>query len=447
MATNPGLFFMGALVSMGLVGYGCSGDEGEDDLTPSNPGVHGGLDDPGNGGDESTGQTSTPDDVDPAVFQKPADADGDAAVTMADVIESGAGVPVSQEAVDNFQDLSCAAWQVEPEPLAASLFFVVDASSSMDASANNTNRRPKWDVTREAIAEAIAAMPDGSQVGLLGYPNTVWSGVGGPQCVNTDALFEAQFLGVAREELLGALNAIETEMCTPTHDAYNAAVEAFAAQSTSGQKYILLMTDGQPTIRAGCGNQDGNCSAAIAGPTAEAEVVAAIAAARQEKNIKTFILGSPGSEEHTETRLDNRWWLSEATEAGDTMPTVRACSHTGEPYCHYDMTVETNFADGLNSALADIVGQVAQCDYSIPPPSDGSQQVDRTAIHLVLVANGADYVEVYQAPSSECVHGWYLDGDRVKLCPATCEIVQADPLMELQWLFGCSGISIDAPVT
>src|SRR5690606_24939330 len=108
----------------------------------------------------------------------------------------------------------------------------------------------------------------------------------------------ADFLGVSRLELLEALDAIETETCTPTDDAYNIAVEAFAQQSTSGQKYMLLMTDGQPTITRGCYPGDGSCGAAVAGDGAMQDVIDSVAAAREDHDIKTFILGSPGSEEH-----------------------------------------------------------------------------------------------------------------------------------------------------
>ena len=241
-----------------------------------------------------------------------------------------------------------------------------------------------------------------------------------------------------------AAQAIETETCTPTHDAYNAAVNHFAAANTLGQKYILLMTDGQPTVTEGCYRSLGQCSAESAGDGAMNDVINAVAAAYQDQQIKTFILGSPGSEVHSETGLDNRWWLSQAAEQGMTSP--GNCSHTAEPYCHFDMTVEQDFAQGLNEALAAIIGMVAQCEYALPSAPPG-ESLDTNAIHLVIAAGGTDMIEVYRAPTSECSHGWYLDGDRVRLCPATCEVVQADALMELQWLFNCGAATIEPPVT
>lgn len=432
MAKHLGRVVVGALIGVGLVAVGCSGSDDKDSI----------LNDPGiqlsSGGGDGHGTPG----VDPAVFQRPADADGDGAVTPADIVSAGAGQSISQASLDAIKESSCAAWQIEPEPLAASLFFVVDASSSMrDSSAEGTNGLPKWDVTRDAIIQAIRQMPDGSQVGALGYPNLV---VTDNQCVNTDALFPAEFLGTGRDALIAAIEAIQTQTCTPTHDAYNAAVTHVAAADTAGQQYILLMTDGVPTILEGCDRGGGGCSAAYAGEQAMYDVMDAVGAAYNEHNIKTFILGSPGSEKHSDTGEDTRWWLSQAAELGGTSP--GNCSHTAEPYCHFDMSVETEFANGLNRALGEIIGMVAQCEYSIPAPPPG-EVLDSSAIHLVLAGGGTDLVEIYRSPTSDCQHGWYLDGNRVKLCSASCDVVQADALMELQWLFGCGAEPLEPIIT
>jgi hypothetical protein len=440
MARNLGMVIIGTLLPAVFMAGGCSTDEnGEDSLQGGDDLV---LDDDG-----ETPSTSTPEGVSSEVFQTEADSDGDGNVTSADIIESGAGVSVDESDLEAFQESSCAAWQVEPEPMGASLFFVVDASGSMDKTANNTNGVDKWTATRDAIAAAIEQMPDGSQVGLLGYPNMTV----GADCVNEDALYEPQLLGEDREGLLEALYAIDTQMCTPTYDAYHMAIEHFNAIDTQGQKYILLMTDGQPTVSSGCYPGTGSCIEDDGLVGLEQEVLDIIQAAREDDGIKTFVLGSPGSELHAFTGLDNRWWLSEAAELGGTSLGGN-CSHDQEPYCHFDMTegVEADFAEGLSQAMNQIIGQVAQCDYTIPPPED-DQLVDLTAIHLVLLAGGEEYIEIYQSATSECTHGWYLDQDgaepMVKLCSATCEVVRADPRMELQWLFGCGNVSIGQDVT
>lgn len=438
MARKFGMVIMGTLLPAAVMACGCSNDEdGKDDLVGDDDIVL----------DDDSGQTSTPPNVLDEVFQTEADVDGDGSVTTADIVESGAGERVDESDLERFANSSCAAWQVEPEPLGASLFFVVDASGSMDEAAENTNGIDKWTATRDAIAAAIEQMEDGSQVGLLGYPNMTV----GEQCVNENALFEPQLLGTSRDALLEALNAIDTQMCTPTYDAYRMALEHFNASDAQGQKYILLMTDGQPTISSGCYPNTGSCIEDSGLQGLEQEILDLIQTAREDDDVKTFVLGSPGSEEHAFTGLDNRWWLSQAAEYGGTSP--GNCSHDAVPYCHFDMTVgvEDDFAAGLTRSMQQIIGQVAQCDYSIPPPDDG-QLIDLTAIHLVLVANGSDYIEIYQSATSECTHGWYLDKSdptdvQVKLCPATCDAVQADPLMELQWLFGCGNAPISDPVT
>lgn len=435
MVRDLGIVIMGTVLPAVLVALGCSSDKKETEKDSIEDGsVDLVLDNV-----EETPTTSTPSEVPDAVFQSAADADGDGVVTTGDIVESGAGAPVDESDLESFQESSCAAWQVEPEPAAASLFFVVDASGSMDDAADNTNGVDKWTATRDAIAAAIGALPDGAQVGILGYPNMIV----GEQCISEDDLFEPQLLGTARQDVLNALNSIETEMCTPTYDAYRIALERVNASNAHGQKYMLLMTDGQPTLSAGCYPNSGSCLGNWQLDGLEQEVIDIIRAAHEEDDVKTFVLGSPGSEMHSITGLDNRWWLSQAAEYGGTSP--GNCSHQAEPYCHFDMSVENDFAEGLTRAMTQIIGQVAQCDYTIPPP-EGDQAIDLAAIHLVLVAGGTGYIEIYQSASGDCTHGWYLDrsGDepRVKLCSATCEVVHSDPLMELQWLFGCGNAPI-----
>jgi hypothetical protein len=349
----------------------------------------------------------------------------------------GGAKAVTESDVNNARSASCTGWAAEPEPTGSSIFFVVDASSSMRATANGTGSQSKWVVTRDALIDTVEALPDSTAVGLLGYPNKVVDGQPGDssRCVNVDALIAPSLLGVGdfRQTIVDGLNAIETQTCTPTHDAYSVAVAEYnSLGGVVGQKYILLMTDGTPTLTLGC--EPGQCAA---GDGYEQPVIDAIREANEQYNIKTFVLGSPGSEEHMDTGLDNRWWLSEAAEAGGTSA-GNGCRHDGEPYCHFDMTQAADFTSALRDALDTIAGQVVSCDYAIPtPPAD--LEIDAASTNLFLFPGGADPIQLLQSVDPACDQGWYFDEatGHVTLCSGSCALAQSDPQLRLELMFGC----------
>ena len=156
------------------------------------------------------------------------------------------------------------------------------------------------------------------------------------------------------------------------------------------------------------------------------------------------MVGCPGSEGHSVTGLDNRWWLSQAAEAGGTAGLN--CSHDAEPYCHFDMTGPgVNFGDMLRNSLQDIVGQVVSCEYSMPTPPPG-ESLDLDLINLVVRPDGADPVLLIRQQDSDCTEGWFLNTatQQVQFCSDSCALVQSDPLAQAELLFGCASV-IDIP--
>lgn len=413
MARRGSLWVAGALAVAGII-PSCSGDDGN-------------AADDDDDNDTGTGAA-------PGEFRDP---DNDGKLDPLKAGEFGDGAKsISESDVAAMRSSSCTGWTAEPEPMGASLFLVVDASSSMDVTAAGTGERSKWVVTRDALIQTVENFSDDTAIGVLGYPNMVITGnTGDPnECVNIGAMIAPKPLGANdfRQTVVDGLNAIQTETCTPTHDAYKAAVDAYAQAGTIGQKYILLMTDGQPTLLQNC--EPGSCSAANA-PDGEQYVIDEIQRAR-DLGIKTFVLGSPGSEEHMETGLDNRWWLSQAAEVGGTA--LSNCSHEAEPYCHFDMTTSSDFAAALESALATIAGQVVACDYGIPvPPSN--QTINAGAINLILRPDGGKPIQLLRTDDPACAQGWYYNSEeeRVVLCSESCALAQSDPRLELELMFGC----------
>jgi hypothetical protein len=225
---------------------------------------------------------------------------------------------------------------------------------------------------------------------------------------------------------------------TPTHDAYSTALEEVKAANIPGNPFILLITDGQPTLSLGCmGNMNLN------GQNPQ-PIIDEIAAAKAD-GISTFLIGSPGSEEGDWMGEDARWWLSEASEVGGTS-VGGDCSHSGVPYCHFDMVEEEDFGASLRGALANIAGQVLDCDYTLPEPPEG-QELDLQNINIVLTApgTGEQTLVLLDAAGEGCDEGWYLSDNRVHLCEQTCDQVLATTGTSLKIHFGCEPLAIEPP--
>jgi hypothetical protein len=231
--------------------------------------------------------------------------------------------------------------------------------------------------------------------------------------------------GQHRQQIRQAFNDQEPEGGTPTHDAYAYAVNQLAASDAIGARFLVLITDGIPTYSVGCdisgrqGDENAVDPAPLVGEAAQALAL----------GVRTFVIGSPGSEGARES-------LSRMAEAGGT---ARAqCSHAGAEFCHFDMTRETDLATGLNAALAAIAGLALGCSYPIPSAPVGSV-LDPSKVNLLFTTAGGEPELIGQSPNNSCVDGWQYSGDQtqIQLCGSTCERVRSsEGTLRLQ--FGCS---------
>jgi len=343
--------------------------------------------------------------------------------------------------VDELRDAACAGWSAEPENLPAVLMLVVDVSGSMSRDAPGSTQS-KWQITRDALQEAINALPGTTAVGVLYYPNQDTTASTTPRpveaCVNVSAMVPIDLLGPAgsphRNALAQSLQDANAAGGTPTHDAYRYAFQNGMSVATNfpGNRYMLLITDGQPTFLLEClgtGNtQD---------PVDEQPIVDEIAGARAQ-GIRTFVIGSPGSEDNVSTGADARPWLSRAATAGDTA--TAGCSDTAPNFCHMDMTQATDFGAALRRGLAQIAGAIVACDYELPEPPPG-ETLNLGAINVIHTPPGGESTIVPRTDDPNCTDGWRLDANQhVVLCPNTCNQVQADALSSLEVLFGCASV-------
>ncbi len=340
---------------------------------------------------------------------------------------------------------NCAGWASEIESAPAKLELVVDISGSMDDTATGTTLS-KWDVTRDSLIKAIpgdgtAAYPglgSNMSVGLLYYPNMI-ANVSTTvqditQCIDTEAEIPMAILGgeeVGSHRLL-LRDSIGTAILgrgTPTYDAYQYAFSGILSpdvQAVSGDPYMLLITDGMPTIAQGCTNPAGNLTEVDPQP-----IVDLITTANTEYGIKTFVIGSPGSE-------TAKGWLSEAAYSGGTG--AEGCSVIGPDgsYCHMDLTLADDFSIALSDSLSSITSAIDSCEYDLPiPPTDKTLDVDTISV-IIEFSTGTELV--VRDDLGDCTEGWQL-GETIVLCDSTCARVKTDGTASVNVVAGCESLT------
>ncbi len=347
--------------------------------------------------------------------------------------------------LDDLRDASCAGWVVEPESAPAVVQMVVDTSLSMnDPPPGGQELRSKWTITSTALLDAIAAFPAQTGAGVLFYPNRDLGNPGTEpsditECVNTSALIPVAELGEAgsaqRASIESGFAAVEPNGWTPTHDAYTyALMNGLLTSTVVGQRYMLLITDGQPTL-----SQDCVTSGSFAEMGVPPEPIIQTIAEANAQGIRTFVIGSPGSEVG-DGGEDMRPWLSQAAREGGTAPAD--CSDAGPNFCHFDMTQEQDFATALRDTLEAIAGTIVACNYALPEPGSG-QTLDLDKINAVFTPAGGQPEYIGRvAAGAACEEGWQLSGDQVVLCPSTCERIQADRTAGFELLFGCESVTV-----
>jgi hypothetical protein len=340
---------------------------------------------------------------------------------------------ITSDQVKAIESSACAGWSGELESGPSKLQLVVDISSSMNQKAGSS-QETKWAATQNALMEAIpgdgtATYPGlsaSTAVGLLFYPNKQSTPTVAQQalaaCLDTAAMIPMAQLGGAtsadtqRAKIRQAFQSAVLAQGTPTYDAYTYALNnstlSTAASALPGAPFQLLITDGQPTIAQGCSNPNGDISDVDSAP-----IVQAVTDAWTQHGVKTFVIGSPGSE-------DARAWLSQAAVAGQTA--ASGCAVGGPNYCHMDMTTAPNFSAALSTGLAQVTSQIASCTYSLPT-SPAGQTLDLTQISVIAnLSTGIHFL--IQDTSGDCTVGWQFDDQKnIKLCAQTCATIQADP--------------------
>lgn len=331
---------------------------------------------------------------------------------------------------------ACADGTGTADAIPAVVQMVVDTSGSMDWVPGTEMRArngqmSKWDITSVALKDAVAKLPASVAVGLNFYPNT---GNDMP-CIQNRIALPIALLGAAnsgqRRNFNRAVDNAGPQGGTPTHAAYRFGEAAVADSMLTGQKFVLLITDGIPTRTLDCMGD---------GKTAvdSAPLIAEVGDDLAKNGVKTFVIGSPGSE-------DARGDLSKMASAGGTA--TPGCSDNGPNYCHLDMTTAKDFAAALAEGLAQIAGQISTCEFTIPPPPPG-KTLDTGRVNVNYTHGDGKVSTILHDGSGMCSAGWKYDSDanptKIVLCGADCDTVKADQGAKVDVIFGCT--TEDVPV-
>jgi len=135
-------------------------------------------------------------------------------------------------------------------------------------------------------------------------------------------------------------------------------------------------------------------------------------------NIRTFVIGAPGSE-------DARSLLSQMAFEGGTAKSATCVHDPAQPTvgdCHFDMTNSPQFAQDLAAALGAISGEALSCEVDVPQSTSGVE-VDRRLVN-VEVSGTAVLRDVDDCATQTT--GWNYNADETKivLCGSACSDAQ-----------------------
>ena len=283
----------------------------------------------------------------------------------------------------------------------ADVLLVLDRSKSMIEHTVPPDNKTRWDAVVGGLTKVITTTDASVSWGLKFFPE----GEGSECTALTDAI-PAQIEPMNATKVNGL---ITTTMAlgngTPTGDAINKA-SAYLTSRNTGNQYIVLATDGQPSCPSG-------------GDAALAFAVSAITAAKAA-GFPTYVIGvvDPVADKSTPPRLNAM------AEAGGT---ARTDNPIGDKF------FQAYSQDELTASLAAVTGQVVSCvfDFDKRPPDEKNIAVK---VNGKIVAQDASKAE-----------GWDYTSDQymgVELHGEACKQVKDSTENKVDIIFGCRGVPI-----
>jgi hypothetical protein len=334
---------------------------------------------------------------------------------------------------------------VSPQ-LPSSVLFVVDRSGSMACNAppvqsvDSCNADPKrldpsrpsrWEITTAALNAAFSGLNGSSaEVALSLFSTDGYCGVDSLPLVGLDAITPDHLMALS-----GALSASTPAGGTPIVGSVISAYHHLHEEAqAAGNRYVVLITDGEES----CGTLGDETNSADL-MAARTQLIGTEVQKARAANIKTFVVGVPGSE-------GARGFLSELAFQGGTARSPN-CQHgdatAANGDCHYDLTSQSDLSSVLRSSLSEISGQARGCEFRTP---DGGGSVN-----VQISQNGAapSCIPNDDRPCDGGANGWQyptlVDGSpdygRVTLCGAACDTVKSDPAAVVDVILGCVSLN------
>ncbi len=345
--------------------------------------------------------------------------------------------------VDALLKGSCAKTTVKSNLLPSNILFVLDRSGSMACNPPPTTASPacetnpvranaaapsKWEVTTNALVDAIKLLPANATIGISYFSNDDNCGVNSTPSVPMHPNTQAQQSTISAS-LTNIMPAGGTPLVGATVLAYKHMHEAALAGDITGNEFVVLITDGQQSEQ--CSNP-GTCSTAkeCTDFLINKEVPKA---AGNGVGIRTFAIGVPGSE-------PARTVLSQIAQKGGT---GKAGCDPVKGNCHFDMTMETDLAKALATALTQIAGQTNACELSVPQPAKGT--LDLGLVNVIYTPSGGNASLLLQDSGKPCdsgANGWQYSANstKIRLCGAICKTVHDDAGGRVDVVLGCPAV-------
>ncbi len=326
-----------------------------------------------------------------------------------------------------------------------SVLVVFDKSGSMSGGDGQPDKwAPSVDALKfmmqnasPALGMGILPFPEGkfddSQLAFCGFdPSSAQCAAlfadGGCKDVSMTPVVGVGPLSQTQSAISSWLDANDPGGGTPTLTALKNAYAYMQTINVPGERFVLLMTDGEPNTYTPAMNVAGfmfpesnvECKQL---PDIEAE---ALKAAQGTPKIKTFVIGSPGSE-------SAGGFLSQLAINGETQKSPN-CS-AGAKDCHYQIG-KANFQTELEKALADIAGKLSECVFELPQGED----VDPNYVNVNLESGGM-VTQLFKDPAH--ADGWdYTDSSqtKVELFGPSCEKFKNEQAAKVSIILGCETI-------
>lgn len=330
------------------------------------------------------------------------------------------------------EDAACAASSVAAKLIPANILFVIDRSGSMNCNPPPLQSSPqceqnpvpkfpdqatKWQIVRDALKAAIGSMTPATRVGISYFNNDDYCGVTQQPAVALAALDTTQI-----DALKLSIDGVTPKGATPIIGGTTLGyAHLFYDDKTAGNDFVVLLTDGAET-----------CA-----PTLKETMINQTVPDAASVNIRTFVIGAPGSE-------PARAFLSQIAWAGGTAGDL-LCTHDAMPEdvgnCHFDMTdPNLDFATSLNAALKQISGQALSCEFDVPPAVGGD--IDYNQVNVSFTPSNGMTMSILQdnLPCDAGANGWQYNADKSKivLCGNSCAMVKADAQGAISIALGCA---------